>query len=39
MSREYAKRYNKPFQAYHNPIEVEKWLPYSKKELENNRVI
>ncbi len=31
MSREYAKRYNKPFQAYHNPIEVEKWLPYSKK--------
>ena len=32
MSREYAKRYNKPFQAYHNPIEVEKWLPYSKKD-------
>ncbi len=32
MSMEYEKRYNKPFKAYHNPIEVEKWLPYSKQD-------
>ncbi len=32
MSEEYSKRYNKQFLAFHNPIETEKWLPYSKKD-------
>lgn len=30
MSDEYMKRYNKNFIAFHNPIETELWLPYSK---------
>jgi glycosyltransferase involved in cell wall biosynthesis len=32
MSDEYSKRYNKRFLAFHNPIETEKWLPYSKND-------
>ena len=34
MSEEYKKRYNKNFIPFHNPIEIEKWLPYSKKDWE-----
>lgn len=30
MSIEYEKRYRKKFIAFHNPIELEKWLKYSK---------
>lgn len=30
MSREYEKRYHKPFKAFHNPIVISKWLPFSK---------
>ncbi len=32
MRLEYLKRYNKEFIPFHNPIEVEKWLPYSKND-------
>jgi len=30
MSEEYKKRYDKEFIHFHNPIEVENWLPYTK---------
>lgn len=30
MSQEYRSRYNQHFLWFHNPIEVEKWLPFSK---------
>jgi len=32
MSVEYKKRYNKSFIAFHNPIEIDKWLPYTKSD-------
>ena len=32
MSDEYKKRYNKKFLPFHNPIEVELWAPYTKKD-------
>lgn len=31
MSEEYEKRYNKPFQAFHNALPAEKWLPKARK--------
>lgn len=31
MTNEYKERYGKEFIPFHNPIEVEKWIPYSKK--------
>jgi glycosyltransferase involved in cell wall biosynthesis len=30
MSVEYKKRYNKTYIAFHNPIEIGAWLPYTK---------
>jgi glycosyltransferase involved in cell wall biosynthesis len=30
MSDEYLTRYNKKFVAFHNPIETDVWLPFSK---------
>ena len=30
MSEEYKIRYNKEFIPFHNPIEIDNWLPYSK---------
>lgn len=33
MSLEYKKRYKKEFAPFHNPIEVESWSSFSKKEL------
>ena len=30
MTSEYLKRYNKEFIAFHNPIEINSWQPYSK---------
>ena len=32
MSDEYKKRYKKKFFPFHNPIEVELWAPYTKKD-------
>ena len=32
MSEEYKKRYNKDFIAFHNPIEITKWLPHCKRD-------
>lgn len=32
MSIEYKKRYGKDFIAFHNPIDTELWLPYTKKD-------
>jgi glycosyltransferase involved in cell wall biosynthesis len=32
MSDEYKKRYNMDFVPFHNPIEVEKWFSFSRKE-------
>jgi len=36
MSQIYKQRYQLEFFAYHNPIEPEKWLPYSRNNWENN---
>lgn len=30
MSSEYENRYGKPFIPFHNPINIEDWLPFSK---------
>jgi|NGEPerStandDraft_6_1074524.scaffolds.fasta_scaffold48554_2 glycosyltransferase involved in cell wall biosynthesis len=38
MSEEYKIRYNKTFIAFHNPIDVEKWLPYGKSDFTLNRM-
>ena len=32
MSEEYKKRYNKSFIPFHNPIEIDKWLPYARNQ-------
>lgn len=32
MSEEYKIRYNRDFLPFHNPIETNKWLPYSKND-------
>jgi len=32
MHREYALRYKKDFIVFHNPVEIETWLPFSKKD-------
>jgi glycosyltransferase involved in cell wall biosynthesis len=34
MSEEYKRRYNKDFVPFHNPIEIENWLPFSRKNWE-----
>lgn len=34
MSEEYFQRYNKKFIPFHNPIEIEKWLPFSKNDVQ-----
>ena len=34
MSDEYKERYNKHFVPFHNPIDVDNWLPYSKNQWE-----
>jgi glycosyltransferase involved in cell wall biosynthesis len=38
MSAEYRIRYNKTFIPFHNPIVIDTWLPYSKKQWETNGV-
>jgi len=37
MSEEYKKRYNKEFVHFHNPIEIDKWLPYTKTDYSIDR--
>ncbi len=32
MSEEYKKRYNRDFTPFHNPIEINNWLPSSRNE-------
>jgi glycosyltransferase involved in cell wall biosynthesis len=32
MSEEYKIRYDKDFIPFHNPIEIDNWLPFSKKD-------
>jgi len=32
MSEEYKKRYEKKFIPFHNPVDVELWIPFSKKD-------
>lgn len=32
MSEEYKKRYNRDFIPFHNPIEINNWLPFSRNE-------
>ena len=38
MSEEYKKRYNKVFIPFHNPIEIDKWLPYARNKWEKNDI-
>lgn len=37
MSEEYEKRYNKSFIAFHNPIELNAWLQYTKQSFSLNK--
>ena len=37
MSVEYMKRYNKHFVPFHNPIETDTWLPYTKSNFVLNK--
>ena len=37
MSAEYKERYNKNFIAFHNPIEIESWLPFRKENFSINK--
>jgi glycosyltransferase involved in cell wall biosynthesis len=37
MSEEYLTRYKKRFIPFHNPIEIERWSPYIKKDLSIDR--
>jgi len=37
MSEEYLNRYNKNFLPFHNPIEIEIWAPYTKKNFSIDR--
>lgn len=41
MTEAYAKRYGKKFIPFHNPIDVEDWLPYTKSNLtiDSNQMI
>ena len=39
MAEEYFKRYKKVFHSFHNPVNIEKWLPYQKKEIKNKKDI
>lgn len=32
MSREYETRYHRSFKAFHNPIVINRWLPFSKQD-------
>jgi len=36
MSDEYQKRYDRVFYPFHNPITIDRWLPYSKTSWEIN---
>lgn len=33
MSVEYKRRYKKYFQPFHNPIEINRWIPFSKTDI------
>lgn len=36
MAEEYAKRYNNQWVYFHNPVFLDKWLPYQKKVLNSS---
>jgi hypothetical protein len=33
MSVEYKRRYNMDFQPFHNPIDINRWIPFSKTDI------
>lgn len=33
MSNEYSNRYRRDFLSFRNPIDIDRWLPYQKKEM------
>ncbi len=37
MSIEYKRRYNKEFKPFHNPIDINRWLQYSKTDISDNK--
>lgn len=37
MTDEYKRRYNLTFHPFHNPIEIDRWLPFSKKSWETKK--
>jgi glycosyltransferase involved in cell wall biosynthesis len=37
MSEEYKRRYNREFIPFHNPIDIENWLPYARSDWESKR--
>jgi glycosyltransferase involved in cell wall biosynthesis len=39
MSNEYYQRYGKKFIPFHNTIDIDQWLPYSKKDYKINKPV
>ena len=33
MAEEYERRYGEKFVAFHNPVDIEKWIPFQKKDI------
>ncbi len=33
MSKEYSRRYGRDFLSYRNPIDIDRWLPFQKKDM------
>ena len=38
MSQEYKTRYNRDFISFHNPVEINHWIPLARKEWNNNNL-
>lgn len=38
MSKEYKIRYNKNFIPFHNPVEIDNWLPFAKTRWDTNEI-
>jgi glycosyltransferase involved in cell wall biosynthesis len=39
MAEEYERRYGEKFVAFHNPVDIEKWIPFQKKDFTNKKEI
>ncbi|MCF8234177.1 MAG: glycosyltransferase [Melioribacteraceae bacterium] len=37
MAQEYQQRYGEQFVAFHNPVDIEKWIPFQKKNIKSKK--